>query len=147
LNGLKIRNGKFYSDQYQGEFVTFNDSVGQLKGLKIINPWNTWIGKDRYEIGLRRNENIEKYFEGRFPNSSYRLLTVNDLDKFDTDSLKIMRNEIFARYSYKFLEGNDMYLYFQQQEWYRARYKNVDTFLTDIELKNIELIKNIEKTK
>lgn len=147
LSGLKITNGKFYSDQYQGEFVTYKDSTGHYQGLKIFNPWNTWIGKDRYEIGLKRSETVEKWFEGRFPNTSYRRLTAHDLDKLDTDTLRIMRNEIFARYSYEFMEGTTMYLYFQQQEWYRPRYKSVNAFLTDIELKNIELIKNIEKTR
>ena len=32
--------------------------------------------------------------------------------------------------------------YFQKQEWYRAEHKNVNQFLTEIELYNIELIKS-----
>jgi hypothetical protein len=56
-----------------------------------------------------------------------------------------MRNEIFARYGYKFTPGSEMYNYFNQQDWYSAKYDNVNDFLTDIEKENINLIKQAEK--
>jgi len=150
LSGLKIINGKFYSEQYQGEFVSYSDSSGQYQGLKIFNSWNKWIGKDRFEIGLKRTKSkksFDEWFEGKYSMTSYRPLAENKLDTLSIKSLEIMRNEIYARYSYVFLECSEMDLYFQQQGWYRPRYKNVNFFLTDIELANIEIIKKTEEKR
>ena len=61
-----------------------------------------------------------------------------------------MRNEIYARYHYRFEEGSKMDLHFSQKDWYSnspARYKSVQHMLTWIELKNIELIKYYEGKK
>ena len=143
LSGIKIENGKFYSDQYQGEFVIYSDSTGERKGLKINNPWNKWI--DNYEIGLRFSETFENKFFGKYPQASYRKLSSSELSTLNKSELKIIRNEIFARYNYEFQKGSEIDLYFQKQEWYISRYKNVSSFLTEIELENIALIKKYEK--
>lgn len=58
-----------------------------------------------------------------------------------------MRNEIFARYGYKFKTGGKMDSYFQQQDWYKKQHDNVNDFLTGIEQQNIKLIQQIEQTK
>ncbi len=63
------------------------------------------------------------------------------------NELEIMRNEIFARYGLKFSLGGEMDLYFRQQKWYKPQYENVTKFLTQLELGNIELIKEIENSK
>ena len=58
-----------------------------------------------------------------------------------------MRNEIFARYGFKFNSGGEMDLYFKQEKWYQPQHENVTEFLTQLELDNIELIKEIETKK
>ena len=56
-----------------------------------------------------------------------------------------MRNEIYARYNYKFREGGEMDRHFKKQDWYQDNYENVEQWFTEFELKNIETIKRIEK--
>ena len=80
---------------------------------------------------------------GRFPQASERLLTVSDLQNLSKNDLKIMRNEIFARHGYIF-QTDEMKTYFKYQDWYRPRYSDVNSMLTSIEQKNIELIKRYE---
>ena len=74
-----------------------------------------------------------------------RRLTEKELCKMSKYELKIMRNEIFARYGYKFIEGGTMDKYFSHKDWYRGDYDNVDDFLTPIEKHNINLIQKCEK--
>ncbi|WP_159023344.1 YARHG domain-containing protein [Formosa sp. L2A11] len=72
--------------------------------------------------------------------ASSRKLNIEELNKMDSKSLKLMRNEIFARYGYIFKKGGEMDTYFRKQKWYRPEHKKVEQFLTEIERYNIELI-------
>lgn len=60
--------------------------------------------------------------------------------------LRIMRNEIFARYGYIF-QSEDLKNYFNSKKWYKPALNNVNELLTEIDKKNIELIANFEKNK
>lgn len=57
--------------------------------------------------------------------------------------LKIMRNEIFARHGYIF-KTSEMKSYFSTQSWYYGRYDDVSSLLSDLEHKNVALIKSYE---
>ena len=57
--------------------------------------------------------------------------------------LRLMRNEIFARYGYIF-NSPDLADYFKSQRWYEPTYSNVDDQLTDIDKSNIERILTFE---
>lgn len=78
-----------------------------------------------------------------YPQASDRLLTSDDVNNLSGWDLKIMRNEIFARHGYIF-KKEEMQNYFQYEKWYTPRYDNVDDMITDVEKKNIELIKRYE---
>ena len=80
---------------------------------------------------------------GRFPHASQRLLTASDLSGLSKRDLRIMRNEIYARHGYIFTT-NDMRTHFQKQSWYRPRFRNVDSQLTNVERQNITLIQRYE---
>ena len=80
---------------------------------------------------------------GRFPQASKRLLTASDLQGLSKYDLKIMRNEIFARHGFIF-QTNEMKNYFQNQSWYKPKYRDVSSLLSNIEKKNLELIKRYE---
>jgi len=82
-------------------------------------------------------------FPGIFPQASQRLLTSSDLNGMSKHDLKIMRNEIFARYGYIF-KTSEMKSYFSSQAWYHGRYEDVSSMLSDIEHKNVALIKSYE---
>jgi hypothetical protein len=141
LKNIRIEGNKFYSDKTNGEFVIYDDEQETVYGLKVLT---TWDGNNGFEIGYKYNS-VTEHYEGRFPQTSFRILNraeVNQLSKYD---LRIMLNEIYARYGYIFKEGSEMDLYFSKQDWYRGDHKNVDNFLTDLEKENIKLIKQNEK--
>lgn len=85
---------------------------------------------------------------GKYPQSSTRYLTVNDLSGLSNAELRIMRNEIFARNGYVF-KTEAMSNYFNRIDWYRKIDKlNVNddgsSLLTDIEKANIKIIQKYE---
>jgi len=80
---------------------------------------------------------------GNYQKASEKLLTSSDIVNLNKYELKIMRNEIYARYGYIFKTA-DMRTYFQSQSWYSPRYDDVTSFLTETEKRNIELIKRYE---
>lgn len=145
LSNVKIENGKFISDQHAGEFVLLNVSGNSQKGLKINNPWTPGIEKGIYEVGL--SALAKEYYYGDFTQGSIRLLAEDELKILSKEELQLMRNEIFARYGFKFKAGGEMAAHFNSKEWYRPQHTDVTSFLTTIELANIELIKAIEKEK
>lgn len=78
-----------------------------------------------------------------YPQASERLLGREDVENLSGWELKIIRNEIFARHGYIF-KTEEMRNYFKYEKWYVPMYDNVDRMLTDVEKKNIELIKRYE---
>lgn len=60
------------------------------------------------------------------------------------NELKIMRNEIFARYGYTF-KTKEMIYHFRKQRWYRPMNTNVTSMLTSIEKENGRRIQMYEK--
>jgi len=65
---------------------------------------------------------------------------------FSQYGLKLLRNSIYARYGMEF-KSSDLDNFFKSQIWYK-RNKNFNTnFLTDIQKRNIEIIKIVETLK
>ena len=58
--------------------------------------------------------------------------------------LRLMRNEIFARYGYIF-KSEDLARHFSNKKWYQPTESNVDAMLTPTDKKNIERILQFEK--
>jgi len=86
---------------------------------------------------------------GRFPLVSVQVMTLTELEIYAGNpirpNLQIMRNEIFARYGYRFAAGGEMAKYFSAQEWYKPQYADVTERLTETEHINIALIQLLEK--
>jgi hypothetical protein len=95
------------------------------------------------QSSVQQTQNISSAIPGRFPQASERLLTASDLQYLSKKELGIMRNEIFARHGYIF-QTPQWKAYFRNQNWYSPRNSDVNSLLTDIELKNIPLIKSYE---
>jgi hypothetical protein len=140
LTNLRIDANKFYSDKTNGEFVLYDSKSGRIKGLKV---YKSWSGEDGQEIGYKSHL-VKDNYSGKFTQASLRLLSREELIKLTKSDLKIMRNEIFARYGYKFSTGGEMDKYFKNQDWYSGQHDNVDKFLTDLEKENIKLMQQIE---
>lgn len=142
LTNVSIDNtGKLYSDQYKGEFVFWGgEKYERKKCLKIYDSWTgTTEKKGEYELGVQSSP-IYKYVI-----ASTRKLNHEELRKMSIAELQIMRNEIFARYGYKFKQGGEMDSYFRSMPWYIPRHSDVNQFLTEIEKTNIKMIQIEEK--
>ena len=143
LTNIRIDKNKFYSDQTNGEFVIYDNGHDKIKGLKIYNSWSGLTENGEYEIGIKSYP-VDDYYNGKYPQVSKKLLNKYELIKMTKHDLKIMRNEIFARYGYIFKSGGEIEKYFKSQDWYSAQHDNVNDFLTDLEKENIKLIQQIE---
>ncbi|MDK9354799.1 DUF4459 domain-containing protein [Lelliottia wanjuensis] len=82
---------------------------------------------------------------GEYPEASRTLLTLRtaDTNAKNVDDLKIMLNEIYARYGYTFIAGGEMDEYFRKQPWYHPAFTNVDALITETEHENIKLLKSL----
>lgn len=83
---------------------------------------------------------------GKYPEFTYRLLTDNDLKNKTKKELRLMRNEIYARYGYIF-SSPDLKAYFSKQNGYKEFSKDVEAWLSEIEKKNVKKIKAFELKK
>ena len=90
------------------------------------------------------NEPISNNSDTEYDYVCQRLLTYDDVAGKSRWELSIMRNWIFARHGYIFQKNVEIRNYFKGKSWYNGRYTDVSSFLTDTELKNIELIKAYE---
>lgn len=143
INDIKITGNTLISDKIQGEFVLYVNA-SKSKGLKVINPWSAGLEPGAHEVGLRHNS-PEAYFSGKFPEASMWLLSEDEVRALNKEDLRIMRNEIYARYGLIFKRGGEMDKYFRTQKWYQGLHQNVDNFLTDLEKSNIKLIMELEQ--
>jgi hypothetical protein len=87
----------------------------------------------------------ESIAHGQYAFASSKTLTEADLKNYDKTTLKLIRNEIFARRGCIF-ETADMKNHFSKQSWYTPKFdKNtVMGKLNQYEKQNIELIKKME---
>ncbi|HPN59368.1 MAG TPA: YARHG domain-containing protein [Chitinophagaceae bacterium] len=81
---------------------------------------------------------------GNYPTASQRLLTAEDVENEMKEDLEFMRNEIFARHGFCFNKKH-LRQQFELQDWYVPNTVDIKGFLTEIEKKNIALIKRYEK--
>jgi len=93
---------------------------------------------------LNDDENaIHISLSGIYTFASEKELTREILSAYTKEQLRIIRNEIFARYGYIFRD-NEMRTYFGQQPWYEPKLENVDKYLSEREQKNIILLRELE---
>lgn len=110
--------------------------------LFLANENNTnienFINLDYKDIQERNALKLSNSF-----NLSENYLNDEQLNKLDKTELSILRNEIFAKHGYIF-QREDLRIYFSQFSWYRPQYNSVSHMLNEIELYNIEKIKQYE---
>lgn len=146
FKNVKIVGNKFYSQESNGEFMILKNQSGQKAGLLIYEPW-TYEFYNGGEFGPVLPDDNSVYLVGDYPEASKQILNDTYLMSLNLRQLKVMRNEIYARYDYKFQEGGEMDKHFKSKKWYQGNYDNVEQWFTELELKNIESIKKVEKIK
>lgn len=144
-HNVRIVGNKFYSDETNGEFVTYKFGGMNIKGLKLETPPNSHDSK--YEIGIFQTEDKLTFLSGIYCQTKFDIIPIDELSSMTEQELKIMRNEIFARYGHAFIKGGQMSNYFISQSWYYQVDRDVNQLLTEIEKQNINNIQKIEKEK
>ncbi len=129
-------------DKYDGEF---NFSINKFNTNELRGNWapfkNTTSAKSYtlYKKKFAYDANV-----GIYPIASTRLLNTTDVENMVKSELSYMRNEIFARHGYCF-KKKDMRNMFELLDWYVPNTVDIKNFLTEIEKKNISLIKRYEE--
>lgn len=130
------------------EQVVAQESKSQQEYIK---SWTTSKAEENQNTTTQKpkqqkQQATQSSVPGKYPEVSTRRLTDSDLRHRSKRELKIMRNEVFARHGYIFKTA-DMKNYFNQQSWYKGRYSNVNSKLTDLEYKNVKMIQEYEIRK
>jgi hypothetical protein len=122
--------------------IYFNkDSTDLVKGTWQANDKNRPVAKTYV---LQRKKFEYKANVGNWPEASQRVLKADDVENLPKSELEFMRNEIFARHGFCF-KKKALRQEFEMQDWYVPNTVDIKGFLTDIEKKNIEIIKRYEK--
>lgn len=146
FSNVQIKGNKFFSDETNGEFVILSQGISTHAGLLVYKPWTDQFYEGG-EFGSILPDEDGVYLPGDYPEASLRVLDEEELRKLSSEKLKIIRNEIFARYGYVFKKGGDMYEHFSTKDWYQPLYTFVGQWFTAIERMNIETIQKIERER
>jgi hypothetical protein len=131
-------------DQYDGAFDFTIDAAQPdvVKGSwKPNKPTATLKDKD-YNLQRKAFNYLQDV--GQYPQASKRLLKEEDVENMMKPELEMMRNEIFARHGFCF-KKKSLREEFENKDWYVPNTIDIKNELTDIEKKNITLIKRYEK--
>jgi len=131
-------------DKYDG---VFNLTVNAKQPDIITGTWepNTpgaHLGPKTFSLERKAFTYLQDV--GNYPQASKRLLKEEDVENLLKSDLEVMRNEIFARHGYCF-KKKDLREMFEDKDWYVPNTVDVKKDLTEIEKKNIVLIKKYEK--
>ncbi|MFN0278879.1 MAG: YARHG domain-containing protein [Pyrinomonadaceae bacterium] len=123
----------------------FRFSVDQAEPNKVNGTWKANDAKrPEKSYSLARREFKYRTDVGNWPEASQRLLKPADVENLVKSELEFMRNEIFARHGYCFNKKH-LRQQFENDDWYVPNTVDIKGYLTDIEKKNIALIKRYEK--
>ncbi|MEQ1764435.1 MAG: YARHG domain-containing protein [Pyrinomonadaceae bacterium] len=137
---ISAREPGDHKDDGVFNFRIAESDPGEIKG--------TWKANDAkrpeksYTLSRRKFEYRPSV--GNWPEASQRLLKAADVENLPKGELEFMRNEIFARHGYCFAK-KELRQQFENEDWYVPNTVDIKGFLTDIEKKNIALIKRYEK--
>lgn len=139
--------------EYVPFFEDFNNqislnwkNISKKISLNTINKTNDYCDEFCGIDNITSNEIIKKFdikLVGDYTFASEKYLIIEDINNYSINELRIIRNEIYARYGYIF-KSKDLELYFLSKAWYKPSRKNVDDYLSKIEESNIRLIRYTE---
>lgn len=125
-----------YDEEYLHEYI----KLGQDAFYKLEdNPENTHGCIYTVKNNMKENEVI-------INNKTFSIcceLKLEDLQGLNKEELAYLRNAYYAKYGYKFKDRRYME-WFSHITWYAPKYDDVDKFLTERDIKNIQLILQLE---
>jgi hypothetical protein len=125
---------------------TFNVTIAEANNGIVQGNWvpNDAKVTTKKDFVLQRKVYAYKVTDGSFAVASQKLLKEEDVSNLTKYELEMMRNEIFARHGYCF-KKKELRQRFEKEEWYVPDNIDVKDRLTEIEKKNITLMKRFEK--
>jgi hypothetical protein len=140
-----LNSGHLKTQDFEAEFVKLIDH--QNTKIALLSCASEIDLIEENEFGIQVASDLIELFPGNYPEASARLLRANELRKYSAAELRLMRNEIFARYGYDFESGGEMEAAFEGEDWYSKSDADITSFLTIIEETNIKTIKKIENKR
>jgi hypothetical protein len=123
----------------------FKFTVAQASPTELKGTWKANEAKrPEKSYALERKKFTYKPDVGIYPQASQRVMRAKDVENMMKEDLEFMRSEIFARHGYCFSKKH-LRQQFEMEEWYVPNTTDIKGVLTDIEKKNIALIKRYEK--
>lgn len=123
----------------------FKFRIAQADPTEVKGTWKANDPKrPEKTYTLARQKFIYRKDVGNWPEASQRSLKAEDVENLGRGQLQSMRNEIFARHGYCFAK-KELRQQFENEDWYVPNTVDIRGFLTDLEKKNIALIKRYEK--
>lgn len=147
---------KFVPDEYGNHVLaTVNGKKIYIQGMSANA--NSYAVVSATDSGVKVN-NIPVYnatsskaldnSEFIMPETSFKLLTKEDISGLSAETLRLARNEIYARHGRTF-KDNSLNEYFAQKSWYKVNpsynYRNDVLNVTDIENKNAHFLLDAER--
>lgn len=136
-NGYNIKEYKNYNKLKQSLEESGQDT--------LASEYRSGNSKDAYFKDDSKYNQLVGYI---IPDSYSRKLTKDELEKYDYDTLGLIRAEILARHGFAFTD--DKYKnYFENKDWYSkdVTFKGTNAEINEYERYNIELIKEIQDEK
>lgn len=153
VNNFAIKEGQFKKGKWRGRFVYYyfqpiDQEYKDGRTIDKVNPTFRFKGLIIYDstVGIKNELGFMPTFHetckvaGDYPVTHYRLLNHDDIKGKSKHELKLMRNEIFARYGYIFNPGGRMDNHFRSKIWYTPKFKDVTAFINKKEMANIEFL-------
>ena len=131
-------------DKHDG---TFNFTLNTEKPATLNGNWKPY--KETSEIKGKEFMLNKKAFTyqktaGDFSETSTKLLKEGDVNNLLKPQLELMRNTIYARHGYCFTRKTTRQQ-FEKFDWYIPNSTDIKKDITEIEKKNIAMIKKFEK--
>lgn len=126
-----------YNKEQKIEMTFFNTD----KSKEFVYITDTVDGKIEEYIDTEYFSTTEKVFE---KNASIDELTSDFVSNLTKADIFILRNSIFARHGFAFRD-KQLRMYFEQFDWYMPVFGDVKEDLTEVEIKNIDLLLRYEQ--
>ena len=142
-NIIETLGGKHYQFDFDSQNIKFEE-VKTVDGV----AWDDDPAVEAIKtMTLKKIQGVNYAGDGLWPITSEKILPAGYLSCYDAESLRLMRNDIYARHGYQF-KDNNLRKIFSNQSWYKPVTSNASSLkLNQVEQINIALIQNMEKVK
>jgi hypothetical protein len=127
-------------------FTVTDTGLDFFRAFKVAEDGDWSIGEKAYSLRRTRWPDLsgDSKLQGHYTFASGEVMTRGILSNFTARQRRIMRNEIFARYGYRF-KNPELRTYFLAQPWYIPSADDVTARLTPLEKLNVEMLEAYDK--